>query len=200
MTKIDLVNTEIKILMAAEQVFMRAGYDGARMQEIADLAGINKAMLHYYFRSKDALFERIFEQKFATFFPKVKELLSEPISFTEKVCTYVELHINLLRENPYLPIFILNTVHKDENFAQKMPTVLMPMLLSAYYEDLEAKKVRELNPVQFFMSVISMCVFPFAGKAIFKQIGSIPDEAFDSLMKERIAEVQLYVQAILKPI
>jgi AcrR family transcriptional regulator len=195
----DLVTTETKILAAAEQIFMKAGYDGARMQEIADLAGINKAMLHYYFRSKDALFERIFEKKFADFFPKVKELVSAPISFTEKVCLYVELHINLLRENPYLPIFILNTVHKNENFVQKMPTILIPALLSAYFEDLEAKKVRELNPVQFFMSVMSMCVFPFAGKPIFQQLGTISEEGYDDLMQQRIAEVQLYVRAILKP-
>ncbi|MBK8473243.1 MAG: helix-turn-helix transcriptional regulator [Sphingobacteriales bacterium] len=68
----DKLSTEAKILAAAEQVFLRSGYDGSRMQEIADLAGINKAMLHYYFRSKDLLFERIFEQKFISFFLKYK--------------------------------------------------------------------------------------------------------------------------------
>ena len=61
---IDMNQTEEKILEAAEQVFMKQGYDGSRMQAIADLAGINKAMLHYYFRSKDLLFERIFKEKF----------------------------------------------------------------------------------------------------------------------------------------
>jgi hypothetical protein len=80
-----------------------------------------------------------------------------------------------------------------------MPTILIPALLSAYFEDLEAKKVRELNPVQFFMSVMSMCVFPFAGKPIFQQLGTISEEGYDDLMQQRIAEVQLYVRAILKP-
>jgi len=166
MPKEKNTSTESSILDAAKRIFQNKGMDGARMQEIADLAGINKAMLHYYFRSKDLLFERIFEQKFSQFFPKIQELMAMPISFTEKVCIYVELHINLLRQNPYLPLFVINTVHKNNDFVKKMPLLLMSEFAKSYYNDLAANKVKELNPIQFLMSVMSMCVFPFLSKPI----------------------------------
>lgn len=199
MEKTEKISTETKILAAAEEVFLKSGYDGSRMQEIADLAGINKAMLHYYFRSKDLLFERIFEQKFSQFFPKIQELTTMPISFTEKVCIYVELHINLLRQNPYLPLFIINTIHKNNNFVKKMPLLLFSEFAKSYYTDLAANKVKELNPLQFLMSVMSMCVFPFLSKPILCSSINISDQDFDTLMNNRPEEIKCYVRAILMP-
>ena len=193
------ISTEEKILAAAEQVFLKSGYDGSRMQEIADLAGINKAMLHYYFRSKDLLFEHIAEQKFALFFPKLQELLGSPVSFTDKVCTYVELHINLLRENPYLPLFVVNTVNINSDFIKKMPTLVVSEFIKSYYEDLAANKVKEVNPLQFLVSVISMCVFPFLAKPIFMIAATHTNLDFDALMTARTEEVKSYVKAILMP-
>lgn len=169
------------------------------MQEIADLAGINKAMLHYYFRSKDLLFERIFEQKFLQFFPKIQELIAMPISFTEKVCIYVELHINILRQNPYLPLFIINTIHKNNDFVKKMPLLLMSEFAKSYYTDLAAHKVKELNPLQFLMSVMSMCVFPFLSKPILCSSINISNQDFDTLMNNRPEEIKHYVRTILTP-
>lgn len=193
------ISTEEKILAAAEQVFLQSGYDGSRMQEIADIAGINKAMLHYYFRSKDLLFEYIAEQKFALFFPKLQELLSSSSSFTDKVCTYVELHINLLRENPYLPLFVINTVNKNNAFIKKMPTFVASEFVKNYYEDLAANKVKQLNPLQFLVSVMSMCVFPFLAKPIFMSAITHTNLDFDALMAARTEEVKSYVRAILMP-
>lgn len=157
----EKISTENKILAAAEQVFLRSGYESSRMQEIADIACINKAMLHYYFRSKDALFERIFENKFTLFFPKIQEQIADAPSFVEKICVYVELHIELLRENPYLPLFIINTIHKNPDFVKKLPVNIIKQFEQSYYADLADKKIRDIEPLQFFMSIISMCVFPF---------------------------------------
>lgn len=195
----EKTSTEQKILRAAEQVFMRAGYDGSRMQEIADIAGINKAMLHYYFRSKDLLFERIFEEKFSLFFPKVQEMVNNTVSFKEKVCKYAELHIKLLSENPYLPLFIINTVHKNNSFLQKLPVEIIVRFVESYYLDLSAEKVREINPMQFLMSVMGMCVFPFLAKPIFCKAAQLSDKDFELLMQNRIQEVQSYITIILEP-
>ncbi|MBK9511763.1 MAG: helix-turn-helix transcriptional regulator [Cytophagaceae bacterium] len=78
------MTTEEKIFLAAENEFMEKGFDGTRMQAIADRAGINKAMLHYYFRSKDALFEKIFQEKIKLIFPKIGEDVKKKESFIEK--------------------------------------------------------------------------------------------------------------------
>ena len=77
----EKTSTEQKILRAAEQVFMRAGYDGSRMQEIADEAGINKAMLHYCFKNKQLLFEAVFMNAFSQLAPQVNEIFNsqEPV-------------------------------------------------------------------------------------------------------------------------
>ncbi|MBL7785800.1 MAG: TetR/AcrR family transcriptional regulator [Chitinophagales bacterium] len=196
----EKISTESKILAAAEQVFLRSGYDGSRMQEIADLAGINKALLHYYFRSKDALFEKIFEDKFSQFFPRLQEELNHATSFAEKVCLYAELHIGLLIKNPYLPHFVINTLQKNPDFAQKIPTEVLMQVLQTYYTDLEAQKVRELNPVQFMMSVMSMCVFPFLSKPLFCKAINLSDKDFELLMQARIEEVKRYIKVLLEPI
>lgn len=199
MENAEKISTEDKILAAAEQVFLRSGYDGSRMQEIADLAGINKALLHYYFRSKDALFERIFEEKFAQFFPKLQEELSQTTFFVEKVCLYADLHINLLIKNPYLPHFIINSVQKNPNFAKKIPTEVLMRVLPSYYTDLQEQRVRELNPIQFMMSVMSMCVFPFLSKPLLCRAINLSDKDFELLMQARIAEVKTYIRILLAP-
>ncbi|MES2795736.1 MAG: helix-turn-helix domain-containing protein, partial [Bacteroidota bacterium] len=84
------ISTEEKILAAAENIFLRDGYGGSRMQDIADLAGINKAMLHYYFRSKDKLFEKIFDKNVKMVFPQIAGLITDSMSFQEVVFVFIE--------------------------------------------------------------------------------------------------------------
>ena len=92
----EIESTEDKIFAAAEKIFLRDGYAGSRMQDIADLAGINKALLHYYFRSKDKLFERIFDKKAGVMFPAMEELFEIEMPFTDLLCIYVEKYMELL--------------------------------------------------------------------------------------------------------
>jgi TetR/AcrR family transcriptional regulator len=190
--------TEEKILNAAEQVFMKQGYDGSRMQAIADLAGINKAMLHYYFRSKDQLFERIFKEKFSSFFPTIEELLEVEMSFTEKICLFAEKYIDFLIKNPYLPHFVLNSLHKNPEFAKNLPLQLPKILLVSYLEDAEKGKCRMMNPVQLFMSVLGICVFPFLARPMFKSFLGAEDDEFMELMQQRKEEVKQQIRFLLK--
>ena len=195
------LSTEEKILKAAEEVFMRDGYDGSRMQDIADVAGINKALLHYYFRSKDKLFEKIFDAKAQIFFPRIEQALYQDLSFIEKVEVFIEQYINLLRSNPYLPLFVLNTINKKNNadFIKKMPVELSQRLIMSYLYDLQQGKVREVNPLQFVISLMGMCVFPFLGRPILQNMFKADSEAFDKLMEQRIQELKQYARLILKP-
>ena len=105
--------TEQRILEAARNIFIHKGYYGARMQEIADEAGINKALLHYYFRSKDRLFETIFQQSFSKFVPVIGGILAGSDPWQKKIGAFVENYLQLLYSNPYLPQFILNEINRD---------------------------------------------------------------------------------------
>jgi len=191
--------TEEKILDAAEEIFMKKGYDGSRMQAIADLAGINKAMLHYYFRSKDKLFERIFETKFQGFFPTVETLINNENNFTDKVCTFAEQYTRFLIKNPYLPHFILNTIQKNPEFAKKLPHHIPQMLIMSYMEDCQNGLCKVMNPAQLFISIFGMCIAPFMGKPLFVSLLGANDEDFNELVEMRAVDIEEQIRAILKP-
>ncbi len=89
--------TERQILEAAKKVFGRKGMDGARMQEIADEAGLNKALLHYYFRNKERLFQEVIREVFSSFFPRIMTVMSlEGMAFEEKIRTFVNEYLDLI--------------------------------------------------------------------------------------------------------
>lgn len=194
-------STEEKILLAAEEVFLREGYDGARMQQIADRAGINKALLHYYFRSKDKLFQTIFEQKFRTFFPKVEGLIQQDIPFLQKIYLFVDAYLKILSENPYVPHFIIHGIHKPEGkaFLKQIPPTLAAGFVGGYYAAQARGEVREVQPVQLLVSVMSMCVFPFLAKPIIREVTAMDEEAFQAFIQARAEEVKRYLERILLP-
>lgn len=201
MPKIENITTEEKILAAAEVIFLRDGYSGSRMQDIADLAGMNKALLHYYFRSKDKLFEYIFDKKISLMFPKMEELFDENASFIEVLSGFIENYIKLLMANPFLPLFVITTINKSdrEDFLEKLPIFLKRRLMEFYQRDLALEKVRKHHPAQLIISVFGMCVFPFMAKPMLKKMSNMNDEQFQEFMEKRIPEVQKYIRLILEP-
>src|ERR1700759_4757996 len=115
------LSTEEKILSAAKKVFLTKGMDGARMQDIADEAGINKALLHYYFRSKDKLFEQIFLDVAGALLPRIFAILESDRGLFEKIESFCDEYISQLIETPYVPIFILNEIHRQpQTFLKKV--------------------------------------------------------------------------------
>jgi len=167
-------DTELLILVAARKVFIEKGLDGARMQEIADEAGINKALLHYYFRSKDKLFEMIFQEEIGKFFPKMVSLMSsKEINLEEKIGVFVNNYVSIFINNPFLAPFILREINRDpENIRQyfvkagidvnnfKIILTLLGEQLNMSYE--EAR--------HFIINMISLCIFPFAGRPLIERL------------------------------
>jgi TetR/AcrR family transcriptional regulator len=106
-------NTENQILEAALKVFHKKGLAGARMQEIADEAGINKSMLHYYFKNKEQLFGQIFMQSFKRFIGGILPLLNEQNTWEEKIPVIIEHYANVMQNNPDLPLFVINELRQN---------------------------------------------------------------------------------------
>lgn len=162
-------NTEEKILVAAQSVFIKKGMDGSRMQEIADEAGINKALLHYYFRSKQKLFEAIFSKVFNQIFPDIKSLLYSELPVEEKIGIAIEKYIDLLLRNPYLPAFILKEVNRDPDFMASMikKQGLNPIVLLALLEkEMEKGRIRKFSPRDLTINILSLSIFPFAARPL----------------------------------
>ena len=113
---VKITSTEEKIFIAATTEFITKGFDGARMQEIANKAGINKALLHYYFRSKEKLFKTIFVQIISKIRPVLIEFFTEKVPLETKVTKFVSGYIDFISENPHIPIFVLNELRNNPDF------------------------------------------------------------------------------------
>lgn len=194
--------TEQRILSAAKKIFLAKGLDGARMQDIADEAGINKAMLHYYFRSKDKLFETIFEEVSTHFLPRITEIFESETSLFKKIEGFCEAYIEQIKQMPYLPVFVLYEANKQPEvlvkkmFGAKKP----PIHLFAKQVEEEIKKgiIRPTNPLQLFLNMLSMCVFPFIARPMFEQAIGIGKKQFDAMIEERKKLIPEFIIASIK--
>jgi len=195
-------NTEEKILEAAKKIFLKEGMAGARMQDIADEAGINKAMLHYYFRSKEKLFEKIFTELSQHFFPRLVRIFESDYSLFRKIESFVAEYIDQMRQTPYLPIFVLNEVNRQpEAFIKKMMGDRKPPI-KKFIDDVqaEAKKgvIKPVNPLQLLLNIISLCVFPFVARPMFQLVTNIDKAMFDKILEQRKDEVSKFIIAAIK--
>ncbi|MGL6267798.1 MAG: TetR family transcriptional regulator [Chitinophagaceae bacterium] len=197
-------STEEKILNAAREVFFQKGFSGARMQDIADEAGINKALLHYYFRSKEKLFETIFREAFEKLVPRIIEVFSSKLPFFEKIRAFCEAYITMAIENPFIPIFILNEMHRNpEGFKKtfgdipkKLPHTLLKSVIKKAMDD---GLIREIDPLQLIMNMLSLCMFPTISRPMFQLVMNMSDMQFKKMNELRKKEVaDFIIQAIKK--
>lgn len=169
MEEIKKDNTEEKILEAAQTVFIKKGMDGTRMQEIANEAGINKALLHYYFRSKQKLFEAIFTKAFRNFFPNITAMIHSELPVEEKLGLFIDKYISLLIRNPFLPSFILKEIHRDPEFLAsviKSQGIDPNDLFVMFKKEMDAGRIREMEPRELLINILGLCIFPFAAKPL----------------------------------
>lgn len=166
-------STEERILLAAEQEFFIKGLAGARMQEIADRANINKALLHYYYRSKEKLFLVVFKQAVKILFPKFFSVLDSDIPLFEKIELFVKNYIQVMSSHTHLPPFVLYELnHHPSKIIEIFPDIDFKKIkfYTQVKEAVERKEIIEISPEQLFINILSMCVFPFVAKPIFEGI------------------------------
>ena len=182
--------TEEKIFDAATEVFIEKGMDGARMQDIANHAGINKALLHYYYRTKDHLFNAVFEKIAGQMFKKFAPVLDKNLSLEEKIRFFLMTHIAFMQKNPRLPSFILNEVNRNPERIRKLIQSfdifkLWTTLEAQHKEELKRYNITKENLPQFMTTIAGMSVFPFAAKPIIAAIMEKMGYNFDQYIEER---------------
>jgi AcrR family transcriptional regulator len=195
--------TEQKILDAARKVFIAKGMAGARMQDIADEAGINKAMLHYYFRNKEKLFETIFKELSIEFLPRVNAIFESDVSLFEKIEVFCSEYISRMMENPFIPLFIVNEINKQpEIFLKKMWGGKRPQIgkfLQQIETEIKKGAIERIHPAQLMLNMVSMCIFPFIGKPLCQMVMGINESGYRKLMDERKTLVpQFIIESIRK--
>lgn len=184
------ISTEEKILAAARQVFVERGLDGARMQDIADKAGINKAMLHYYFRSKEKLFEEIFKETAGQIFPRFEMIMSSDLGLFEKIRSIVADYIDVIIRNPYLPLFVMNEMNRNpemglKNFFEAQKPGFIKKFVEEVQENIQKGIIIPISPVHLMINIFSMCAFPFIAKPVIGILMGVDEEQFKNVMQQR---------------
>lgn len=181
--------TEEKIYEAARRIFLLKGMEGARMQEIADEAGMNKALLHYYFRSKENLFKAVFKDIFTKFFSKVKDTIFSDISAKEKLIVFIDNYINLIQANPYVPQFIINEINRDPKVLKTLmfESGIEPQkILEMFFNEVQASNLSKLDPRHIIVSILGMLIFPFVARPLLQMIYfNDNQEAYTVFLNER---------------
>lgn len=198
-------NTEERILDAANAVFLEKGMSGTRMQDIADRAGINKALLHYYFRTKDKLFLLIFRQSLRQFLPRIQDLIGEDGDLRAFIRTFVTNYMDLLAARPYLASFILHEIRQH-------PDLLWTMLQEASpgpfpYDGFvrmvrkanETGRIRPVDPRQLWTHMMALCVFPFMAQPLLTLVFHTDPQGYGAFLDERREEVILLLHSRLNP-
>ncbi len=193
-------DSEKLILKVAQKHFVSKGYVATRTQDIADDAGINKALLHYYYRNKEKLYKAVISKAFGEVMPIFASAFASNGTFWDKIKKIINTYIDTLRSHPELPIFIMtelsqNNVSLIEEL--KKHSAIQPSI-QQFLKDIETEvatgNIREISSPQLVLNIIGMSVFPFMAKPIFTKLFEIPSEAFGALMEERKQTIYNFIR------
>jgi AcrR family transcriptional regulator len=203
--------TEARILEAAHAVFVRRGTAGARMQEIAHEAGVNQALLHYYFRGKERLAEAVFRRAAGELLPRVIDVLGSDATLEEKVSRVVELELDHLLRAPFLPGYLISELH---HHPERVPQ-LIPAMTGLWPGDISSKVLVKLKaqitarvdagtmdaitPDQFVVNLLALCVFPFAARPMLMALLGLDRQGFDRFIGRRRTELTPFFLKALRP-
>lgn len=199
----DQTDTEQKIFEAAKQVFLEQGTAKARMQEIADEAGINKAMVHYYFRSKDRLSEAVFQEAAGHFLPRIVGVLRDDQPLEDKVRSVIQKYTDFLGENPHLPGFVIHEINhhseRAKQFVRSIGTPDLEPLRTQLEKEVEADAIRPISAEQFVVNLIALCVFPFVARPMLELVLDFDGGQFDDFIAQRQHDLPVFFLNALRP-
>lgn len=193
--------TEEKIKTAAKKVFYKKGFTATRTRDIAEEAGLNLALLNYYFRSKAKLFEIIMTETFVGFIDSIKIILNdEKTSLEQKVEVIAERYIDFIIKEPEIPVFILTEIRNNpEGLLKRLPIreiINESVFIKQFLTAVEKKEITESNPLHFLMNILGLVVFPFIAKPIIMGSRNLETEAFNDLMRERKKKIPIWIKSM----
>lgn len=200
----DLENDiEKKIIEAAKSAFLEKGYLGTTMRDIAKTAGVNVAMLNYYFRSKDRLFDRIFLEQFNLMVSTIVTNALTATGLMEKIRSIIDNVVDNLTQHPYLPVFVITEINRDpERFFATVNFNNVPDNLGVFLRQVEAEikkgAIRPVDPHQLLINIIALSIFPFLAKPIIYNVLEVEEEKYEQLLDGRKEEIFKTIESRLK--
>lgn len=198
--------TEELILDAAMKVFTRKGFAAARTEEIAKEAGINRALLHYYYRDKQTMFNLIFESRFKEFFKGLFVIFeADNISLFDKIRRMVEHEINTLTKHPDLARFIITEIaHQPElliEYGKKLgvnPRLFIEAFEKQVFKEVSAGIIKPIEGKQLLINVMSVCIYPFVAKPIIQTMMALDEVSFYEMTEQRKKEISEFIINAIK--
>ncbi|MBP6236091.1 MAG: TetR/AcrR family transcriptional regulator [Saprospiraceae bacterium] len=184
------LSAQERIKIAATKVFTLKGLEGARMQDIADEANINKAMLHYYFRNKKQLFEIIFEEKLHKIFGAMELLIFSKDAFENRIRAFVEKQISIVLEFPVMPIFVMLEVRKNPELLEgKFKNIPLDVIRDNFRKVIDGEvmsgNIRRISLEELLLNVMSLCIYPIIAEPILKYVLDLNQESYFELIEAR---------------
>ena len=199
--EVDL-STEQKIKEAARKVFLAQGYERTKVRQIADEAGVNLALVNYYFRSKEQLFKSIYAETFAQFLGQMVSLMNEETPLEVKIWRIVDRYTDFIVANPLIPGFILSEAQANDGAFFKEMNARGKLKESVFrrqlLEEAEKKTIRPVEPMQVIVTIMSNVVFPVLARPIVSYIGSFDEAGFQAFMESRKQIVPEMIMAYLR--
>jgi len=188
-----------RILQVAAEIFYRKGLAGARMQEIGDAAGVNKAMLHYYFKTKAQLFETVFQRALGLFLGGLAHVFTAPLPLRQKITAYIDYCVDELQANPSVAVFIIHELHQrperlTEQLAGPLATHMATFRAQWHTESLHPDP-SGATADRLFTDMVSLCVYPFLAKPLLQHLLEKSDSAYAGFLQERKESIKKYLLA-----
>ena len=206
MAKIKCSNTEENILRAAEKLFYERGYAMTHTTDIAKEAGCNQALVHYYFRSKEKLFEQVFESKLRLFVSVFLSTGNDEKRFEDKLRKKIEAHFEILRKNPRLPFLLLNEFSTNPNRLSsfranlgKVPEGILQRLDEELQELASQGVIRHIRALDLMLSIISLNAIIFMAEPVIKTMIGSNEKQFKEILEQRKSENVEIILSRLRP-
>lgn len=196
-------SAEERIKAAAKKIFTQKGFAGTRTRDIAEEAGINLALLNYYFRSKEKLYDIILLENLRFFIQGITvKVYDEKAGVVEKIEQIATAYIDFLTVNPDLPLFILNELKGNPSkIAEQIHQDVTPIRAHLMEELREASRkgiIQPVDPFHFMANLIGLTVFPFVAKPILQRVTSVNDKQFEAFMQERKKLIPIWLKSMLE--
>lgn len=188
-------NTEQMILQAAEAEFLDKGFALAKTTDIARAAGVTHAMLHYYYRTKEKLFEKVFSEKVRLLAQSIEATVDGSKPFPEQIAEFVAVHFDFIAANPKLPLFVINELllnkERRKIYVPSLTRAIRPALLNLdrlLRQAVERGEIREVKTVDLVFSIASLNIMTFVSEPIVHEAMGLTDEEAEEFMRKRKSE------------
>jgi len=196
-------NNEQKIMEAAEAEFIEKGYGNTKTTDIAKKAGVSHSMLHYYFRTKENIFQKVFQDKISLFSNSLIPIYDRNLSFEDTLRAVTESHFNFFMKNPNLFIFIFNEIKGNEQNGKILRSILIPKLTAVLKKmtnlietEIEKGNIKNIKPYDLILNIISLNISTFIFSPFFNEISLNILDNEELLLERRESNVQFILNAL----